>query len=237
MQVRETPASAARREEAVRAVALYLQSETDVDEVGAQAEARDALHEATRLASGVIDLGTRRWWVLTLRGVLALAAGVLAVFRPLTAAAALVLFFGAWIFVDGFIALLASLSGRSVWQLVLGGLLGIGIGVLVLTLPHFSLALFYVLTAAWAIARGVSEIVLGARLHHHAGGQLALITLGILSCMVGLALLFLPLPGLIVLGFWFGLYAIVHGLMFIVLSLQLRSAGSRFGAIRHGTPA
>jgi uncharacterized membrane protein HdeD (DUF308 family) len=120
-----------------------------------------------------------------------------------------------------------------VWQLVLSGLLGVGIGVLVLTLPHFSLALFYVLTAAWAIARGVSEIVLGARLRHHAGGQMALITLGVVSCLVGLALLFMPLPGLIVLGFWFGLYAIVHGVMFVVLSLQLRGAGRRFGTLRH----
>lgn len=233
MQVSESPASAARREEAVRALAVYLQSETDVDEVGAQAEARDALHEATRVAAGVIDLGTRRWWVLTLRGVLALAAGLLAVYRPLTAAAALVLFFGCWIFVDGFMALLASFSGRSVWHLVLAGLLGIGIGILVLTLPHFSLALFYVLTAAWAVARGISEIALGARLRHHAGGQLALITLGVVSCLVGLALLIVPFQGLIVLGFWFGVYAIVHGVMFIVLSLQLRSVGKRFGPPRH----
>jgi len=232
MQVSESPASAARREEAVRALADYLQSETDVDEVGAQAEARDALHEATRLAAGVIDLGTRRWWVLTLRGVLALFVGVLSVYRPLTAAAALVLFFGAWIFVDGFMALLASLSGRSVWQLVLAGVLGVFIGVLVLALPHFSVALFYVLTAAWAISRGISEIVLGTRLRHHAGGQLALITLGIVSCFVGLALLIVPLPGLIVAGFWFGVYAIVHGVMFVVLSLQLRSVGKRFATPR-----
>jgi uncharacterized membrane protein HdeD (DUF308 family) len=228
MQVSESPASVARREEAVRAVAIYLRSETDVDEVGAEAEARDALHEATRLAAGVIDLGTRRWWVLTLRGVIALAAGLLAVFRPLTAAAAVVLFFGAWIFIDGFMALIASVSGRSVWQFVLAGALGVGIGVLVLTVPQFSLALFYVLTAAWAIARGISEIVLGARLRHHAGGQVALIALGVLSCLVGLALLFVPLPGLIVLGFWFGVYAIAHGLLFIVLSMQLRGAGKRF---------
>jgi uncharacterized membrane protein HdeD (DUF308 family) len=230
MEPRENVGNAANREEAIRSVASYLISEGHLDEAGARTEARNALQEATRLAVGVFDLGTRRWWLVTLRGLLALAAGVVSIARPLTVAAALVLFFGAWIFIDGVMALISSLSGRRVWHFVLGGLLGIGLGLLIITMPRLSLTLFYVMSAAWAISRGITEIVLGSRIG--GGGQLILTTLGILACLLGLALLFLPLPGLIAIGFWFGLYAIAHGVLFIVLSFQLRSARKRRPALR-----
>jgi uncharacterized membrane protein HdeD (DUF308 family) len=57
---------------------------------------------------------TRHWWVLAVRGALAILFGVIAFAWPGITVAALVLLWGAYAFVDGVFALVAAV--RSPWS-------------------------------------------------------------------------------------------------------------------------
>jgi uncharacterized membrane protein HdeD (DUF308 family) len=142
--------------------------------------------------------------------------------RPITGVVSVALVFGAWVFVDGVTAFVAALTGRRTWNLALAGLIGIAIGVLMLARPQISIAVFFVLAAAWMIARGVTEIALGVRTQHDTGSKVALIAMGVLSALFGLFMLLVPAAGVVALGFWLAIYALAYGFLFIVVSLQLR---------------
>ena len=103
----------------------------------------------------------RTWWVLLLRGIAAMAFGVLTWIQPGISLAALVLLFGAYSFMDGILGVWTAFAGRKEhehwWVLLLGGLLGIGVGVLTFSAPGVTALalLFYI--AIWAIATGVAS--------------------------------------------------------------------------------
>ena len=73
------------------------------------------------------------WWALALRGILAILFAIIAFVWPASAAAALILVFGAYALVDGIFALIAALRaarhhGRS-GGLLLEGILNLLIGI------------------------------------------------------------------------------------------------------------
>src|SRR5215472_11583016 len=110
---------------------------------------------------------SRNWWVLLLRGIIAIAFGILTWLQPGISLAALVLLFGAYVLADGILGVWTALSGRKEhedwWVLLLWGLLGIGVGIIALLAPGITALalLFYI--AVWAIATGVLEIIAAIR--------------------------------------------------------------------------
>jgi len=230
MDIREHGASRARRDELVRSVAEYLRDDKHLSEAEARDEARGVLEEARSAAHVGLDRHTRRWWVLLVRGLLGLAVGALFLVRPLTAVITMALVFGAWIFVDGVMAMVAALTGRRTWHLALAGLIGIAVGFLMLARPDLGFTVFYVMAAAWTMARGVTEIALGVKLRSDFGGQIGLTLLGVASLAFGIFLLLAPIAGVMALGWWLGLYALAHGILFVIESFELRGVHRRFVA-------
>src|SRR6266566_8458533 len=102
------------------------------------------------------------WWILAIRGLLAVLFGLAAFVWPGLTLLVLVLLFGAYALVDGVIAVVVSLQERRVfarwWVLLLEGLVGIAAGIVAFVWPGITaLALLYVI-AAWAIVTGALEI-------------------------------------------------------------------------------
>jgi uncharacterized membrane protein HdeD (DUF308 family) len=230
-----------RRSELERSIAAYLHDEAGVESGDANRRAHDFLHEAAgRLGSG-LELITRWWWVRLLQGVLALMVSVLFFTRPIQAFEALVLTLGAWAIIDGTFLLVGALTQRS-WQLAVGGVAGIVLGYLVLSRPLGAAVAFFYLAAIWAMARGIGEIAFGASLHRKTHGRTALLAAGIISLLFGLALLLLPLVGVLALGYTLGVYAMVWGVCMIGVAIMMRSVGrdlrervSYFGGPRPAT--
>src|SRR5262245_2499837 len=106
----------------------------------------------------MLDLLARSWWILVLRGVLAVAFGVLAYLAPGITLATLVLFFGAFALVNGTLAVIAAISGRRQnphwWVVLLEGGLGIAVGLLTLRAPGLTALALLLYIAAWAIVTG-----------------------------------------------------------------------------------
>src|SRR5262252_4285806 len=111
---------------------------------------------------------TRNWWLVALRGTLAVIFGVAAFVWPGATFEVLVLLFGAYASLDGVLTfsfgLMAAGDGEQWWPLVLAGILGIGLGVVTFARPAaMGEALVYVI-GFWAIVTGLLEIVAAIRL-------------------------------------------------------------------------
>ena len=82
----------------------------------------------------------KNWWMVVVRGVIALIFGLLCFSRPWSGLGALVVFFGLYAIFDGFFALISSVRaarGQQPWApLVLQGITGLIIGFIALVFPQ-----------------------------------------------------------------------------------------------------
>lgn len=179
----------------------------------------------------------RYWWLLALRGVLAIIFGVLALIWPALTLFVLVLMFGAYAFVDGIFAVIAGISSREHdqrwWAAVLEGIAGIIFGVLTFFWPGMTALVLLYFIAAWALVTGVLEIWSAVRLREVIDNEWAMIIGGILSIIFGVVLFLFPGAGALGLTWMIGIYAILFGILFLVLAFRLRGQAGNTGA----TPA
>jgi uncharacterized membrane protein HdeD (DUF308 family) len=161
------------------------------------------------------------WWLFALRGAVALLFGIIALFTPMTALAALVLVVGVWAFIDGIHALALAVTGWRSWQLVLGGLVGIALGVFTFFRPDVTALGLYAAVAAWSIARGVLEIVVAIELRRKVEGEAWMVIGGIVSILFGVLLVALPAAGVLALAWLLGIYALCFGVVMLVLAGRL----------------
>jgi uncharacterized membrane protein HdeD (DUF308 family) len=168
----------------------------------------------------------RHWWVMALRGVCALAFGIIAVIRPFDAFSVLVIFYGAYMLVDGIFALGALLAGganlKHWWALLLEGLCGIGIGVITFVAPGVTEYVLVVLIGVWALLTGIFEIVAAFRLRQHIAGEVWLAVSGVISVLFGLVVLARPGIGALLVATLIGFYAIMFGCTLLALAIRLR---------------
>lgn len=166
-----------------------------------------------------------RWWSVGLRGLAALALGIVSIFVPGLTFLGLVLVFGAYAIADGVLALL--LASRHLAQprgwLIARGLASIAAGLIALLMPGLTAFALLMVIAAWAIVSGVSEIVAAVKLRRQIEHEWLLGAEGVLSVVFGALLLIAPLVGAIVIGLWVGAYALVLGGMLIATAFRLRS--------------
>lgn len=167
------------------------------------------------------------WWILLVRGLLALVLGVLALLFPGAIAVALALLFGAYVLVDGVIAVVASLrmthaDGRWGWLLA-EGVLGIAFGAAALAWPAISLLALVFVMGFWALLTGLVSITTAWRMRTLVRGEWFWVASGVLSVIFGIAVFLQPAAGALVLVWLFGIYAILFGIAFIGIALRLRA--------------
>jgi uncharacterized membrane protein HdeD (DUF308 family) len=173
----------------------------------------------------MLDSLARYWWMVVLRGAVAVVFGLLALIWPDVTLLALIVLFGAYALVDGVFALVAAFGpnaeGRRFW-LALQGIAGIAIGVITFVWPDVTTLVLLALIAAWAIVTGVLQIVAAVRLRREMRGEWLLVLGGVLSVAFGIALVVWPASGAVALVLLIGAYAVVFGAVLIALGLRLR---------------
>jgi uncharacterized membrane protein HdeD (DUF308 family) len=175
----------------------------------------------------MLNLLARNWWLLALRGLLALIFGLLALIWPAITLRVLVILFGAYALVDGLFRVITALKdSRKRWGiLLLEGVLGIALGILAFIWPDITaLALLY-LIAAWALVTGILEIMAAVWLRKELKGEWLLGLAGLASVVFGLLLVIWPGSGVLAIVWLIGAYAIVFGVLLIALAFRLRSWG------------
>ncbi|HEX7295551.1 MAG TPA: HdeD family acid-resistance protein [Pyrinomonadaceae bacterium] len=167
------------------------------------------------------------WWVLLLRGILAVLFGIVAFAWPGLTLVTLVLLYGAYALVDGLTALWVGGSARE-WSFVFVGVLGIIAGILTFIYPGITTIVLLYMIASWAIVRGVFEIVTAIRLRKEISNEWLLILGGVVSILFGVVLVLNPAAGALAMVWLIGAYALVFGVMMIVLAFRLRGLRQRW---------
>jgi uncharacterized membrane protein HdeD (DUF308 family) len=168
----------------------------------------------------------RNWWLLALRGVLGILFGIGAFVWPGATLAALVILFGAYVFVDGIFAVVAGIGMRRQlslwWLIVLEGAAGIVLGLLTFRSPDTTALVLLTLIAAWSIVTGVIEIVTALRIRTLIENEWLMILSGVVSIIFGILLIAQPGAGAIAIVWLLGGYALVFGILTLMLALRLR---------------
>jgi uncharacterized membrane protein HdeD (DUF308 family) len=168
---------------------------------------------------------SRNWWAFVIRGIVAIALGVLAFVSPGATLVALIAVFAAFAIFDGILAIAAGISvdGSPRWMFILGGILGIVIGVLTINRPDITAVALVLLVGVWAIATGVAEAVAAYSFRDVLENEWLLAISGIVSVAFGALLIFAPGDGILALLWLIGIYAIAAGILYIAAGLRLRS--------------
>jgi uncharacterized membrane protein HdeD (DUF308 family) len=105
--------------------------------------------------------------------------------------------------------------------LVLQGILDLIAAAIAIFVPIATILAFVYLNAAWAIVTGV--LMLAAVFHlHRSHGKWILGLGGVLSLVWGVLLILAPIPGIIVMTWWVGAYAVIFGCALIALAFRLK---------------
>ena len=175
----------------------------------------------------ILERLAANWWVFLLRGVLAILFGIGAMVMPGLTVAVLVLLYGAYAFADGLVAAVAAFTKRKAgeafpWSVLIIGLAGIAAGVVTFLYPGLTALLLLYFIAAWHVVRGISEIVVAIRPRKEIQGEGWLIAGGALSVLFGLFLYARPGAGAVALIWTIGAFAILFGIILIVLGFKLK---------------
>jgi len=173
-------------------------------------------------------IGNFRTMVL-LRGIAAILFGILTLVWPNLSLTVLVYLFGVFAVVSGITAVAAALRNREEqgWGLLLfEGLLGILAGVVALIWPGITALAFLYLLAAWAIITGILELVAPLWFPMRGGRAVLMVLAGLVSIVFGILIAAQPAAGLLTVVWLIGVYAIVFGVMFIVVYFESRSLAS-----------
>ena len=169
------------------------------------------------------------WWMLALRGVVAIIFGVLAFVLPGMTLLTLVFLFGGYAIVNGVLALVHALSAPKgcprFGALILTGIISIVAGVMAFIWPGITALSLVLLIAAWAIVNGIFEIATAIRLRRVIQHEWSLVLAGVLSLLLGFVMLLRPHVGALALVWWIGAFAIMFGMLLIGLAFRVRREG------------
>jgi len=176
-------------------------------------------------------------WLVLLRGVFAVILGVLAFVWPVATAVAFVWVFAIYAIVDGVVNIVQAVSTRKTdptwgWLLTIG-VVGLIAGIVVMIFPAAAgaLALLVLLwiVAIWAIVSGIFGIPAAASIAS-GGAKVLGIVFSVLSILFGILLAILlfttPQSALIGLIYGLGAYAVLAGIVLVVIAFQARSAAN-----------
>ncbi len=184
--------------------------------------------------TSLVGVLSQNWWLVLLRGLAAIAFGVLAFLWPLLTLSVLIIMLGAYAFADGVFALVAAFRGGSGvprgW-LILIGILGLAGAFAAFTVPGLTALVVVTFVAWWSIVRGIFEIVGAIHLRKEIEGEWLLILSGVISILFGAFILFRPGAGALALVWIFAWYAIAFGALLVSLAIRLRRHRAALGSV------
>ena len=168
---------------------------------------------------------TELWWVLTLRGAVAIALGMIALLRPMTALFALVLVFAAYNVVEGLFSIIQAVRGARYrgrwWWPTLHAVVALTVAAVAILFPEITALIFTTLLIAWALINGILALASASRTGR-AHGREWLIASGVVSLILAALLMAWPSVGLFTLTWMFACYALAAGISMLGLAFRLR---------------
>ena len=179
------------------------------------------------LGGAVLGALAANWWLLLLRGLAAIAFGVIAFLWPAITLVALTYLWGAYALADGIIAIGAAFSARGVdaglrWWLGLSGAVGILAGIIAFAYTGMTALILLAFIAVWAIIIGVLQLFGAVRMRNIVNNEWWLILSGLVSIAFGVVLIAWPGTGALAVIWTIAWYAVFFGCMLVGLSFELK---------------
>ena len=173
----------------------------------------------------VVETPRQYWLLILFRGIIALLFGIMALISVEFTLLFLVYLFGAYVLIDGILAIIVSLQERKssrVWLIVfLIGLVGIVVGILSFIHPgNVALVIFY-LVALWLIIAGFFRVI--SALLRATGVEWLAIVGGILSIIIGIVFFLHPTSSILSIVWLLGLFALIYGIIQIINAFQVKA--------------
>lgn len=164
---------------------------------------------------------------LLIRGIVAIAAGLIAMLWPGVTLVFLIMLFAIYALIDGVTNLAigfrrAEERGRS-WPMILRGFIGIAAGVIAFGWPGITTLALVFGIAAWAIVTGAFEVAAAIRYRRELQREWLLVLSGILSIGFGVLLAIFPAAGAVGLAWALGVFLAASGILLVAVALQLRA--------------
>jgi uncharacterized membrane protein HdeD (DUF308 family) len=167
------------------------------------------------------------WWSLLVRGLVALALGILTVVLRQMSLSDLTLVFFGYAMIDGVVnlagAITAAQSGQRWWgPLILEAVLGIATAVIVAAWPGMTITGLIYVIAGWGLATGALEIAFANKLGRRERGKWLLGLSGAASVALGIVMVAVPLAWTSSIALWLGAYAFIFGALLLAIALRVR---------------
>ena len=186
------------------------------------------------------DLLNRSWWMLALRGIVAIVFGVLAILWPGLTLLWLVALFAGFAVLAGAASIMAALRARDQdgWGLaLLLGIVSVIAGVLAIFYPGITALTLILLMGANALVTGVLDLVMAARLRKQMRGEWVLVAAGVVSIMFGAIVMIFPAAGALALVWFISFYATLTGVLLLMVAFRARRWRGTDGRLAGATPA
>ncbi|WP_166847125.1 HdeD family acid-resistance protein [Isoptericola sp. BMS4] len=182
----------------------------------------------------VAALARRVWYWPVVRGALALAFGLLAIFLPDKTPSLLVQVFGMFVLVDGVVSLVDGMRrrGTSAGSVNSGvGIVALVFGAVLLIWPGVFLGIALVLIAIWALVFGLLQLFVVPTLRRRGGTSwIWNLVSGLLLVALAVVCFSNPSGAIVGLSVVIGAFAVVFGVAMIALGLKLRAVGAQGAA-------
>ncbi len=178
-----------------------------------------------RARTRTMSVLVRNWWMMAIRGVLAILFGACILAWPAVTLPMIVVLFAAYAVLDGIAAIGAAVRASErlldAWPVAGEGIVSVVLGVLALVWPFVSRE-FLQWIAAWGIVTGVLEILAAARLPRDTAGYWLLGTGGVSSLFLAVLIVMLPHAAAATVGTLIGAYAVVFGASVSLAAFRFR---------------
>jgi uncharacterized membrane protein HdeD (DUF308 family) len=183
--------------------------------------------EANYARARAETLAKQAKWALILRGILAIAFGIVVWVWPGMTLLVLIILFGIFALASGVFALAAAWrsfrSHQGWWLLGLSGVVCIAAGIVAFVWPKETALILLYIIAIWAIVTGIAEIAAVFAPGRTAADEWLLALSGVLSIIFGILLFVFPAVGLLAMVWLIGIYAILYGITMIVSAFSVSS--------------
>src|SRR5271166_5380468 len=171
---------------------------------------------------------------LILRGLLAVAVGIIALAWPKVTVLALVIVFAVYAFIAAGLEAARAFSSRKagpVFGHLLLGLVDLAAGIVALVWPGPTALVLVLIVGVWAIVAGLVEFSAAFGSGEPAGTRAVFILGGLATVAFGVVLCARPGLGAITLALLFGLFNLIAGIWMLVQGTELRRTGKTLHSV------
>jgi uncharacterized membrane protein HdeD (DUF308 family) len=172
------------------------------------------------------------WLAFLLRGLLALALGIGALFWPGATVDLLVRLVGIFAILNGAAGLFSAYQARLPDSYRMPGWLSLAVGAILLFWPGVSVRLLFVILGIWAAFQGASLWLMARQAAPGDPDRGLLSGVGVAAVLVGLVLIFWPGTGAVAISWVIAAIAVLAGCLLLYMALHLHRASQGISRLR-----